>query len=300
MKIKSIFNRFSIMALAGVTFLSACLKDDNFVDFSKVGTLVELPLAAYNPDAKGNKIVVLSYPSDATSVDHQVVVNVASPEPVSSNLDVTLKVDDAALTAYNTANATTYTLMPTNVYTIPSLKVTVPSGQRTTALIVKFNPSLITDFTKQYVLPISIADASGQKISNYKTVFYVVGVKNKYDGTYKVNGNALRAGDPVLSGTFPEQTYKLITAGPNSVQFSKTAVWASGAGIGGISEWILTVNPVTNAVTITDNANPAVTANPAGINTYDPATKTFRIKAYWGNGPTHRAWEATFVYSGPR
>ncbi|MBC7746351.1 MAG: DUF1735 domain-containing protein [Flavobacterium sp.] len=300
MNIKTIFNKISIISLIGATFLSSCLKDDAYVDFSKVGTLVELPLAAFNPNAAGDKFVVLSYAADLTNVDHPVVVNVASPEPLGSSLAVTLKVDDAALTAYNAAHATTYTLLPTTAYAIPSLTVTVPAGQRTSTMTVKFNPSAITDFTLQYVLPISIADASGQKISNYKTVYYVVGVKNQYDGVYTTNGVALRAGDPVLSGAFPERKYSLITSGPNSVQMSENPVWASGGPVGGIGPWIFTVDPATNLVTITDNANPVVVNNPANPNNYDPATKTFNISGYWGAGPTNRAWKATFVYSGPR
>ena len=297
-----LFKNIYVLALGGLALtMSSCLKSsDTYVDFSKAGTLVELPLAGYSPNADGDKFVFLSYAATLPTVENPVVVNVASPKPLSSALDVTLKVDDAALTAYNTKHATAYVLLPANAYSIANLKVNVPANQRTATLAVTIKPNMITDFSKQFVLPITIADAGGQKISNYKTIYYVVGVKNAYDGKYTVTGSATRAGDPVLSGPFAPQEFSLITAGPQALDMSKTAVWATGAGIGGIGPFRLTLNPVTNDITVTDAVNAAVVNNPAGINKYFPATKTFQISVYWGTGPTNRAWEATFVYKAPR
>jgi hypothetical protein len=297
-----LFKNICLLALGGLALTtSSCLKSsDTYVDFSKAGTLVELPLAGYGPNADGDKFVFLSYAATLPSVENPVVVNVASPKPLSTALDVTLKVDDAALTSYNVKHATTYSLLPATAYSIANLKVNIPANQRTANLAVTLKPNMITDFSKQYVLPITIVDASGQKISNYRTVYYVVGVKNAYDGKYTVTGSAVREGDPVLSGPFAAQEFSLITAGPYAVDMSKTAVWASGSGIGGIGPFRLTLNPTTNAITVTDAVNAAVVNNPDGINKYDPATKTFQISVYWGTGPTNRAWEAKFVYKSPR
>lgn len=297
-----LFKNIYVFALGGLVLaLSSCLKsNDTYIDFSKVGTLIELPLAAYAPNADGDKIEFLSFVSTLATAELPVIVNVASPKPLGNSLDVTLKVDDAALTAYNAAHATKYILLPSNAYSIASLKVTIPSGERMAALNINLKPSMITDFSKQYVLPITIADAGGQTISQYKTVYYVVGVKNQYDGKYTVTGTALRAGDPILSGPFAATEFSLITAGPNALDMSRNAVWATGAAIGGIGPFRLTLNPATNVITVTDAINPSVVNNPAGINMYNPATKTFQISVFWANGPTHRAWEAKFVYKGPR
>jgi hypothetical protein len=81
---------------------------------------------------------------------------------------------------------------------------------------------------------------------------------------------------------------------------NRNAVWASGGGIGGIGPFRITINPTTNQVTVTDAVNAVVQNNPADPNVYDPATKTIKISAFWGLGPQHRAWKATFVYKKAR
>ena len=161
------------IALCLLTF-TACLKDDaHFNDFSKVGTIIELMDA---DPAWGLITDSLAY--SKTPADIATRVNVAAPYPLSSALSVTLSIDKAALVKWKADNSdVTSELLPDSTYTIPSATVTIPVNQRVATFIVKVNTSKINT-SHDYILPISISDASGQNISsNFKTIFYGIAVK---------------------------------------------------------------------------------------------------------------------------
>ena len=286
----------TILASLTALSLSSCLKDSRYYTFANVGALVELPLEAYN--GVGN-LSVNALPIQSTPQIIPVVVNLASPKPLGAPVTVTLALDQAALDAYNTANSTSYIVPPSNAYSISSFKVTIPAGQHTANL----NISVITadlDPSQGYVFPISIVDGGGQKISNYKTLLVSVQPKNAYDGVYSLKGYIHRDADLTLGGPFAAGiTVPLATTGANSVSMSQ--VWASGSETGGVNPIILTVDPTTNAVTITSLANASL-HNIAGYpSRYDPATKTFYLSFIWnGTDPNHRSTTDTLTYTGSR
>jgi hypothetical protein len=194
-----------ILSVAALS-LSSCLKDPRAQDFSNVGAEVELPLAA----TYYNKLVPAALPITATAQTITLVVNVAAPKPLGSALPVTLVIDQAALDAYNTANSTSYTLLPAADYSIASLKVTIPAGQHTVNVPISVNTSLI-DPSGQFILPLTLTDASGQKISIYKTLLYNVQAKNKYDMDYAATGYVFH---PSAARSI-DDTYRLATVGAN-------------------------------------------------------------------------------------
>jgi hypothetical protein len=207
---------------AAVLTMSSCLKDPRAQDFSNVGTLIELPLEAYNGVGA---LVPEALPIQTTAQTIPVVVNVAAPKALSSALTVTLVLDTAAITAYNTANGltvadgTAFSLPPSNAYSIPNFKVTIPAGQHTASLNVSVISSNL-DPAGLYIIPLTIVDASGQKISNYKTVLLNVQAKNKYDGAYTATGSFTDTAAPTITddGIYPYDIY-LVTLGANSVGF---------------------------------------------------------------------------------
>ena len=271
--------------LLAMVSLTSCLKDENpQVDLSQVPALVDFNAV------KGTAALNIS----STPTDYNVPVNYRSTDPASKDVVVTMSVDQVTLDKYNTANGTALELLPAAIYTL-NPKVTIPAGKRVVNLPIKISTSLI-DPSKAYAIPLKMVSADGAIVSgNFGTLVLSVAVKNMYDGKYAVTGTALRAGDPVLSGDFAETEFSLLTTGANSVIMSKNAIWATGSGIGGIGPFEFTIDPVTNLVTVSDDVNPAVVNNPAGTNSYDPATKTLTVSVYWGNGPLHRAWKAKFV-----
>ncbi|RNL50547.1 DUF1735 domain-containing protein [Pedobacter jejuensis] len=168
-------NKLFPILLVALTFnLSSCLKPkETYVDFSKVGTTIELPLAALNQET-GVKVVTKTYASSATPSDLPVVVNIASPKTLDRDLTVTLAVNaNDAIGKLNAAVPTgAYVLIPSNGYSVSSLKVTIPAGQRTGTVNFKINSSLIGTTNTKYVLPVSIVDGGGEQISLYSTVNY--------------------------------------------------------------------------------------------------------------------------------
>ena len=167
------------LIIATVLLLSSCLKEneDTYFDFASVGTLVEIPLSAYVAK-QSKKVQTQEYTASATPTDLPVVVNIASPQPLSKTLNVALGVNaDDALGKFNTANGTAYILLPTDAYSVASLTTSIPAGQRLGTVTFKINTAVVNKTVTNYVLPVSIVDGGGEKISNYNTVYYNIIVK---------------------------------------------------------------------------------------------------------------------------
>ncbi|NEU09253.1 DUF1735 domain-containing protein [Flavihumibacter sp. R14] len=167
------------LIMATVLLLSACLKenDDTYFDFASVGTLVEIPLSAYVAK-QSKKVQKQEYTASATPADLPVVVNIASPQPLSKDLKVVLGVNaNDALAKFNTANGTNYVLLPNTAFSVADLTTNIPAGQRLGTVTFKINTAAVDKTVSNYVLPVSIVDGGGEKISNYNTVYYNIVVK---------------------------------------------------------------------------------------------------------------------------
>jgi len=176
---KRIYLITTILLSAGALTLSSCLKDSRFVDFTKVGTIVEFPkggLVNFGPDAV----------TDATdTIVKQFAINVASPTVPTTATTVTLSVNDpAVITAYNNSNSAVFYLpMPAGSFSVSATKVTIPGGQRTAILSVTFIKHFL-DPSKSYMLPIKITDAGGLNISGNMGIHYYHFIGNDFAGAY--------------------------------------------------------------------------------------------------------------------
>ena len=303
---KRFYIKTALLSLTSLTFLSSCLKDNShYVDFAASKPLVELPVAT-GVGANGGEFQSVAFAISTTPAVLDLLVNVAAPKPLSTSLNVKFSVNAAALTAYNAANkaadstAVQYILLPAADYS-STLSVTIPANQNSANLVININTSLI-DASQKYILPLTITDGGGQQISNYNTVLYNVQVKNAYDGVYNLKGFVFRdvngANDPALGGNFSALTQSLVTTNATSVTL--TPIWSSGAAAAGVGGTTISVNPTTNAATISSTAN-ATLKNAAGYNShYDPTVKTFYVSYTWGTAPNDRAETDTLVYSGSR
>ncbi|HEV2353138.1 MAG TPA: DUF1735 domain-containing protein [Puia sp.] len=144
------------LAVLSMFSLSSCLKSGPYnYNFSGVGASVDLPLAAAN----GNGVVPFTFGAGANTFP--VYADLASPSTLSKATTVTLMVDSAYLNSYNSNNGTAYTLLPDSDYTINTLNLTIPAGQRLDSAQVTFNIAKVdTSSAISYVLPISISSAS--------------------------------------------------------------------------------------------------------------------------------------------
>jgi hypothetical protein len=292
-------------ALALITGLSSCLKDEPIIA-NKPENIIEF----YTTESIGSPTTAL-YPvyvksyvaGEANKFD--VTVSYSGSEVAPQDITVQVALDPDALAKFNTkATAdgnTTYEMLPTDVYTLPTnLALVIKKGERRASFTVNVKVPLTFDFNKEYALPLTIKSTSFGTISgNFGSSFYRVGAKNKYDGVYEITGTVLRAGDDVLSGSVKAgTTVELTTISATTTGFDP--VWSDGSPVGGVAGTNIAVDAVTNKAKVTSTSNAAVTNLPSFDNRYDPATKTFYISFYWGTGPSNRAATYTLKYVGPR
>lgn len=165
----------ALLAL-NILSLSSCLKDSPAVDFSTVGTIIEiLPVNGGGLENFGG--AELNFASTDAIDSAAIVLNIASPKPLNRRLTISMGVSDSLRIAYNSNNPDQYDAFPDSAYSFPVTSVTIAAGQRLDTLPVYFYPSKI-DTTKSYMLPVSIKDAQGEIISgNFSTIYFHTNAK---------------------------------------------------------------------------------------------------------------------------
>jgi hypothetical protein len=180
------------------------------------------------------------------------------------------------------------------------LAVTIPKGSRDATVKLTVKPTNLTGGDYAFAFSISSISDPGFVLSrNYKNIVTVVGVKNRYDGNYKLRiktvGWAAYDIADGLTGTWPSNADKtsifMITSGSNSVKFFDT--WGFGdyiqvaftTGLAGATGFGATApkfifnletNELTNVVNdaAPDARNRAFRMNPAVTDSrYDPDQK---------------------------
>jgi Domain of unknown function (DUF1735) len=296
-----------ISFLVAILIAVSCLKDNVGEDWT---ASLKGKMYAQFPNNGAQSFTIAP---TATDQIFKFLVNIATDALPTSDITLTLGIDQPAMDAYtaslqaaDTSIHWSYELYP--AFTILDQTITIKAGTRNAYIHVAVSRADTIRLTAKYMIPITITNATGGVIiaENMKTVLYSLPVANKWEGTYKMKGYILRNLPPideVLSGFYHGRTYKLGTSGPNSVIMNKGMAWANSETnyAGGIGPWIITISEATvpNPITVSDPSNPAVTILTTYPNRYDPATKTFYMSVYWGAGPNARATTDTLVYAGP-
>jgi len=183
----------AIILIVSVTFTS-CLKDTPAVDFSNVGSLMEIQFHDVNGNEHGGLESFgndgLSFASAAPDTMY-FVTNFASPTTQNQTVTVTVGVNDAARVAYNATSAIQFTPMPSNCYKLINTTATLTPGNRLDTFYVVFYPANM-DPTQTYMLPCGIvsATAGGKNINisaNFGNIYWHV-IGNVLAGTYNVAG----------------------------------------------------------------------------------------------------------------
>jgi len=274
--------------------LNSCLKNGKYyTDFSAISASVDLPLAATN----NNHPVPFAYDAAASSPSIPVIVNLASATPLSSATTATLAVDAAYLDDYNTANGTSFLLMPADAYTVDGWDVNIPAGKRIDSMVVHFDFNKL-DLTESYILPITIAQAS-QPIEQWNHLMLNIQVKNQYDADYHCTGYVFHPSAPRAD----DATYHISTAGPVTCTFPFGDLGSGGylfnakvdgaSGVVPVDNYAVTggsAAPPGSGFMVADNPNnvnySGALPNIAGVapwvsstynNTYNYGTQTFYI-----------------------
>ena len=315
----------TLVAAAGV-LLTSCIKNDEGKFNASGSTLVKLPGGAEEKVA-----LALDFKPGFQDV---VLLDVRRDAPTAGELQkavtVTIKNDPTIVTDYNTAHGTNYIALPAAAYTIDpgnpyngtEWTVTFNPGEHAKPILIKLDASKL-DLSKQYALGFTIVNATGgAKISNgLQSAMVEVGVKNKYDGTYRVTGTMVDVSNNTLTGYFP-QDVDLITTGAASVMMVPKDLGIpghlimSGTSLSYYGSFgpVFTFDLATDKVISVTNSYGQPAANtrsaeldPSGVNKWNPANKSMDVKYFMKQpsvittAPNIRVYfDEHFEYLGPR
>lgn len=174
------------ITLVGISLiLPGCLKENKatFTDFSTTGQTVLLQNSGLGNFKAAN---VDPYSADSTVID--LVVQLNSEYTISSDINLTLSVEDSKRTSYNAAQtpATNFLAMLPAMYKLRSTSLVIKAGQRLaqTQVVVYSDPIKAQDPDKSWMLPISVTNASGKIIASNFTTMYINVIGNPIAGPY--------------------------------------------------------------------------------------------------------------------
>jgi hypothetical protein len=180
-----------LILFASIIGLSSCLEDKGYTDI--INSVGAEPIVSIFGNAGGSLQTGKFKIDTLVGVTYQV--NLGSIDPLNKDLTLTMGVTSGATDFLKATNAKRvaagddpYEALPATAYTI--VNPTIKAGARDADFVVNVKLPKTLDFSKEYVIPVGISDASGVKISGnlgFMNIF-VGGTPNKYDGAYKATG----------------------------------------------------------------------------------------------------------------
>lgn len=252
--------------VAGIIGLSSCL--DDTADNWKVDVAGKMYATVENPTLQA-----LTLKPVPDTVEYSFMVNIATDKLPTKDITLKLKIDPAAVTAYNTQTGKSYSAFP-NVE-IVNPEVTIAKGTRNALVYVKVWGADMLNACDNFIAAVSIDSASDDMPipSNMKTSLMSLPISNPYEGQYHSVGTFIH---PTAGSRVIDEDKTLSTVDCKTV---KTTV----GDLGGY-DLIMTVND-DNTVTISGGLGSSQLLVQTGVNVYDPSTKTFTVNYYYvGSG----------------
>lgn len=295
------------MFLCVIVGLTSCLKDESIIGPDAPGAIKNViefknPTGPSSGTSDKMPLFVLSY-DIAPSAELPVTVSYSGADAAPNDIVVNVELDNSAITTANNEQGLSLIPLPTDFYTIPSLTVTIPKGQRTATIPISLKTDQF-DLSKSYGLGFKITSVQGTEApisGNFGTLVISVGAKNMFDGRYDVTGSCVDA-NGLYHGFYPTQV-DLISAGatsvvyynhdfdyPNYIVINNTSGGAANSGI----RPKITIDKTTGDVTAITNLPTGADIKVSGK--YDLSKKSMDIK--WTLG----RWSVTehYEYVGPR
>jgi len=251
----------------------------------------------------------------------------ASKADLQKAVTVTLKSQSGVLTAAD------YTVLPASLYTLDpqpgvaiaangDLTLNFAAGDFVKNIIFNIDGSKV-DLSKQYAMEYVITNFGGFSKQHtaaglsQDTILTTIAIKNMYDGNYDVTGSYTDANLPAATGVYPYNVnFETISATTNDV-FNVTLGdygFKFNVGDGTTSAYgsfspEFTFDPATNKLTSVVNAygqgsgshHRSAKLDPSGVNAYDPASKTLKVKYIMVSDGVDRChFDETYTYKGPR
>jgi hypothetical protein len=287
--------------------LTSCLKDKGFEnnEYGINDPDTQPPGVGFPLAASAKYTVGLDVSSTPQVVNDVVYVNLEAGSPAPADIQITLTINDALRTAYNTANGTNILALSPTLYSVATT-MTIPAGARNVQIPITVSNTTGLNPNSSYAVGITIASVTGNYTiaSNLKNLLLEFTIKNKYDGKYQLRGFHNR---PTLDLPYDE-TVLMITSGPNSVYMFWPALGAAAHPLNGGTTYYgsftanFIFNPSTNVMTGWD-WSPYATTLPTTVGAgsrYDPSDKTIYFYGWYNNNPGARAFFDTLRYLGPR
>ncbi|MEO7312587.1 MAG: DUF1735 domain-containing protein [Chitinophagaceae bacterium] len=196
-------------------------------------------------------------------------------QPAANDISVTLQKDDNPLGEFNTANGASLVTVPINAFKVENWVVTIKKGARKANFHFEINPAKL-NLANSYGFGFSILSVSGGgatvNVTDEETRMLVeLGTLNDYDGIYNKTSFFSHPTSLTLGGIYGVAApleVEMITSGATSVDSYVTAFYQYPTEV--VVNWAtpaytyftgvnprFTINPTTNAVTISESPNSA-------------------------------------------
>lgn len=260
---KKYIKSIKVLVFGLAVLATACVPEGKDMIDGIGSNFVRLPAATEEISLLGVDLVA----GDKTTEFLEIIRDVNSTSELNNAVSVSLKVDDALITAYNKAHGTTFVSLPTSLYKLSETEVKMAAGDFSKNVAITFDPTKL-DVSKSYALGLTVASAGNYKIRNgLGSALFQIIAKNKWHGKYKALGVFTH---PTAGPRDIDRLKDVVTLTPNSVSTELGDL--GGAGY---------------TMTLTINSDNSVTVTPTGVtpnvnqsyskNYYDPAKKSFYL-----------------------
>ncbi len=222
---KAIYNIFFFSLI--VSGLTGCLKGDTPNIDPNASTIVTMEyLAGGGGTTIGSGMTYFSgaallYPATDEADTATFSVILGGGASINKDVSITIGVDANSLLDNFANDSIPYEAMPDSVYKLVSTTETISAGQKSAVFQIVFYPSKINTL-KNYMLPITVTDASGYTVSsNFKKIYFHT-IGNKIAGIYNWDfsrwDNATGAGSPRTDLSFTGDQTAFAPATPISIK----------------------------------------------------------------------------------
>jgi hypothetical protein len=209
----------SIKLLAVLVFITmalpSCLNDleDYMGDFSGSPATAEI----LNRPSASTGLTTIGFVDPLKKIDVTVVISISRSTPMNKATKVTMALDNALITAYNTKKNLTGENagipVPTAGLIFTSMDVTIPANKYDAEFKFQVDPTKIVNAAALNIIPLVIQSAeNGVQVSgNFGTALFQILGRNKWDGVYTVTGTFVDYITPAWTGEYPKPVH-LITS----------------------------------------------------------------------------------------
>jgi hypothetical protein len=284
-----------IYFLAAALILSSCLKDNQGEDWTS-----SLKGKMYAEIWKPGYLALGLAPVPDT-VTFKFLVNIATDQPPTQDITVSLGVNQDAMDRYNALKGTAYKLFPNIMILDPT--VTIKAGTRNAYAHVSIWGADQLNACDNFMAPISITNATGgvvvSEALNNGSRLMALPISNPYAADYHCFGYRIRPGNPTEPvdqtenlSTVDCKTVTKVGFGNYSAYNINIEVTATTIVVGGTTCFKVIATPFDPATgssvggmftswTGDPATPPAPPADPTWINYYNPVTRQFVLNCFY-------------------